>query len=433
MVFRRTVLALPLALAACDTPKPKIIGHQVPVLESLDALSVSSDAPPVTLPPMTALADWPQALANPAHVPGNIAGPTGFTIAWRTSIGAAGGYRQPLLSAPIVAANQVFTMDANGFVTAHNLHDGTRLWRADTRPKHASDQNIGGGIAYANGRIYASTGYSELVALEAGSGHVLWRQTTHLPARTPPLVAGGLVAVTIQQDVMLTYDAVSGTPGWQFTGRVGDAPPAVVALTGAPAFADGIVVGGFNSGTLAALDANSGTAIWEQSFAASFGQASTLDLTDIVAAPVISNGVVYAVSLGNTAMAIDLHSGNKVWQHTVAGANAFCAAGDFVFLLDASAALWAIHADDGLAVWKCQLAPFHNMKKKTQPIIYAGPVLIGGLLFVTNDRGEVARIDPLTGRIDSVVPTHTPIDIPPIAAAGLRLQLDRNAVLTAYS
>jgi hypothetical protein len=134
MPSRRTVLALPLALAACDTPKPKIIGHQVPVLESLDALSLSVDAPPVILPPATALADWPQALANPAHAPGNAAGPTGMNIAWSTRIGAAGGYRQPLLSAPIVAENHVFAMDANGFVTAHSLTDGSRLWRADTRP-----------------------------------------------------------------------------------------------------------------------------------------------------------------------------------------------------------------------------------------------------------------------------------------------------------
>jgi outer membrane protein assembly factor BamB len=233
--------------------------------------------------------------------------------------------------------------------------------------------------------------------------------------------------------VLLTYDAASGTPGWQFTGRVGDAPPAVIAITGAPAFAEGIMVAGFNSGTLAALDAKSGTAIWQQSFAASFGQASSLDLTDIVAPPVIANGVAYAISLGNTAMAIDLHSGNKVWQHTAAGANAFCAAGDFVFLLDNNAALWAIHADDGLASWKLQLSPFHNMKKKTQPITYAGPVLIGGSLVITNDRGEVLLVDPIAGRLDRVYPEHSPIDMPPIAAAGLRLQLDRNAVLTAYS
>jgi outer membrane protein assembly factor BamB len=437
MLSRRTALglplALPVALAACSTPKAKIIGHQIPVLQSQDELLVSPAAPAVGLPPMTMLADWPQALANAAHVPGNVAGPTGLHVAWSTSIGAAGGYRQPLTSPPIVAEGRVFTIDANGFVSALSLTDGGHVWRTNTRPKHATEQNIGGGIAYARGRLYVSTGFAELVAIDAGTGTIIWRQTTHLPPRTAPMVAAGLVAVIIQMDVLLTFDAQSGTPGWQFTGRVGDPPPAVVALTGAPAFADGIIVGGFNSGTLAALDAHSGTALWEQSFAASFGQASTLDLADIVAAPVIAGGVVYAVGLGNTAMAIDLHSGNKVWQHTVTGTNPFAVAGDFVFLLDAGAALWAIHADDGLAVWKRQLSPFHNMKKKTQPIDYAGPVLIGGSLMITNDRGEVILVDPLTGDLDRVYPLKSPIDIPPIAAAGLRLQLDRNAVLTAYS
>ena len=35
-------------------------------------------------------------------------------------------------------------------------------------PKHATEVNIGGGIGYDSGKIYASTGYGELLALDAG-------------------------------------------------------------------------------------------------------------------------------------------------------------------------------------------------------------------------------------------------------------------------
>ena len=135
---------------------------------------------------------------------------------------------------------------------------------------------------------------------------------------------------------------------------------------------------GFSSGTLAALDANSGTPVWEQSFASSFGQASTLDFSDIVAAPVIANGVVYAIGLGNTAMAVDLHSGAKVWTHSASGTQPFCLAGGFAFLLDKSQTLFAIHADDGLVSWSLQMPPYHKPKKKKQPLLWTGPIMVNG-------------------------------------------------------
>jgi outer membrane protein assembly factor BamB len=433
MMRRRTATTLMLGLlASCSTPKAKIIGKQIPVLPETGGLEIAQDAPQVSVPAPVALDNWPQLLANAAHLPGNAAGPTGLAVHWTASIGAAGGYRQPLRASPLLVGNQIFAMDANAVVTAISAADGSRIWRTPTRPKHASEENIGGGIGYDSGKIYASTGYGELLALDASSGKILWRQTLDFPTRTAPVIAGGLVALVVQNDLLLTFDAATGTPGWRFTGTVGQSSGAAVAITGAPAYADGILVAGFSSGTLAALDANSGTPVWEQSFASSFGQASTLDFSDIVAPPVIANGVVYAIGLGNTAMAVDLHSGAKVWTHSASGTDAFCVAGDFAFLLDKSQTLSAIHADDGLVSWSLQLPLYHRPKKKKQPLLWAGPVMVNGLLLLTNDYGNVLFVDPVAGQIKSLEKLEGPTDVTPIAAGGLLLQLTRDAQLTAY-
>jgi outer membrane protein assembly factor BamB len=433
MMRRRTATTLMLGLlASCSTTKPKIAGTQIPVLPQTEGLDVSVDAPPVTLPPALPLADWPQQLANAAHTPGNAAGPVNFARHWQSSVGEAGGYRQPLQASPIIAGNQVFSQDANGAVSAFSLTDGSRVWRRPTRPKHATEINLGGGIGYDSGRIYASTGYGELLCLDAGSGNILWRQTLDFPTRTPPVIAGGLVAVVVQNDLLLTFDAGSGTPGWRFTGQVGDPPTASVAVTGAPAYADGILVAGFASGMLAALDANSGTPLWEQSLASSDGQASTLDFSDIVAAPVIADGVVYAISLGSTALAVDLHSGVKVWSHGAAGTQPFCLAGGFAFVLDKSQTLAAIHADDGLVSWSLQMPLYQHPKKKKQPLLWTGPALVNGTLLLTNNYGGVALVDPVAGAIASMAKLEGPADMVPIAAGGVLLQLTRDAKLTAY-
>ena len=438
MMRRRTALTLALvaATSACTTPKAKIVGVQIPVLPPANGLNTSPDAPAVSVPPATALTDWPQVLAGPAHAPGNVAGSmTGLgamTQRWRTSIGAPGGYRRPLQASPVVAGGQVFTMDANGTVAAFQLGSGAAHWRTPTRPKHMTAQPFGGGIGYDGGTLYAATGFSELLALDAGSGKINWRQPLDFPARSAPTIAGGLVSVVTQNDLLLTFDPVSGTPGWRFIGKIIDTLTSVV-VTGAPAYDSGILVAGFASGTLAALDAASGTPIWEQSMSSSFGQASPLDFSDIVAPPVIAGGVVYAIGLGQTSLAIDLRSGAKVWERDVSGTQAFCLAGGFAYLLDSNQNLAAIHADDGLVTWITQLPNFRNMKAKTGPRGWNGPVMVNGQLLFTTSRGELGGVDPVSGRLGTLGKLAGPADLAPIAAGGMLLVLTRDGFLTAYS
>ncbi len=439
MMRRRTATASLFSLgllAACSThKKAPIIGTQISLLPEGDGMDVAVNPPPVSIPQARALADWPQPQANAAHAPGNVSAPLNFKPQWHAEIGAPGGFRQPLVASPIVAEGKVFTMDANAVVHAFALTNGKPLWHDTTRPKHASEQNLGGGIAYDGGIVYASTGYAELRALDAETGKLLWRQQLDFPTRSAPLLAGGLVSLVTQNDLLLTFDAKSGTPGWRFDGSGGQPTSTSVAVVGPPAFADGIIVAGFSNGLLAAINAASGTPVWEQSLAASLGQGGQLDLSDIVASPVIAGGVVYAINLGDTMMAVDLHSGAKVWTHAATGTQPICLAGDFAFILDKNQILYAVHVDEGLVSWSLQLPLYAKPKKNKDPIGWAGPALINGQLLLVSDHGTAALVDPVAGALQHVLklPGGGTADIPPVAAGGVLLQLTRDAKLTAYT
>jgi outer membrane protein assembly factor BamB len=431
MMRRRTYTASLLLglLTACAKTKPPIIGAQTPVLPEANPLEVSVDAPGVTLPAATALDAWPQSFATAAHATGNVAAPLSFTPLWSARTGASGGYGAPLIAQPLAVGNVIFVFDADGDVHALKATDGSRLWSRKTRPKHATEQNLGGGIAYDAGKLYVSTFYGEVLALDPANGAVLWRQPLAYPARTSPTVAGGLVAVITLDDVLQTFDATTGTPGWHFSASPGTPSTTAVGNSGAPAYAEGILVGGFSNGLLAAIDTTSGTPIWEQSLASG---ANGVNFSDIVAAPVIAGGVVYAINLGGTFMAVDLHSGNKVWTHSAHGSQTPAVSGGFLFLLDANSTLFAIHADDGLVSWSLSLPTYEAPKKKTKPLTWVGPALLGGSLVVVNDYGQAAIIDPVAGQITNSIKLHGPADITPIAANGQLIQLTRDATLTVY-
>jgi outer membrane protein assembly factor BamB len=79
------------------------------------------------------------------------------------------------------------------------------------------------------------------------------------------------------------------------------------------------------------------------------------------------------------------------------------------------------------------MPPFHNMKKKTGPVQWAGPVLINGMLVMTSSYGEIAFVDAVQGTLKTRAKlAGTAADLPPIAAGGLLLQLTRDGKLTAY-
>jgi outer membrane protein assembly factor BamB len=80
------------------------------------------------------------------------------------------------------------------------------------------------------------------------------------------------------------------------------------------------------------------------------------------------------------------------------------------------------------------MRPFHNMKTKTGPVQWAGPVLVNGMLVLTSSDGEIAFVDAVQGALKTTAKlAGKAADLPPIAAGGLLLQLTRDGKLTAYS
>lgn len=171
-----------LALAACE--REVILTGQ-----RLDPMAVASpDGPAVVGAPVaasTALAlpaarmagEWSHRGANAQHMPGHVAlAGAGNRLLWSAPIGAGDGRRHRITADPIVAGGLVFTLDAQARVTATALN-GAQAWSVDLTPPGESRGSVsGGGLAYEGGRVFASIGYGQLVAIDAATGRIAWRQ-----------------------------------------------------------------------------------------------------------------------------------------------------------------------------------------------------------------------------------------------------------------
>ncbi len=319
---RRAALLAPLALAGCETiegwfetKKDPLPGKREPIGALRRGFNPDEAAPTVTLPPPVRDMAWPQAAGGPTHLMGHLSANTALSQAWTADVGKGGGYRRQILAQPVVANGVVFTMDSASVVTAFNLGTGAKLWRTDTVNEDLDSSNVGGGLCWDAGTLYAVNGMAELLALDASNGGVRWRHSIDVPARSAPTVAEGKIFLITIDSKLLALSADDGHSLWSY-----QATQTATTLLGspAPAYAQGIVMAGFASGELAAVRAESGNVIWTDGLGLAEGQPGVVDFLAIRGEPVIDNNQVFATGLGGLTIAADLLTGRRVWERRVA-------------------------------------------------------------------------------------------------------------------
>ena len=432
---RSATLLLPslaLALGGCswfdwltDEAKKPIPGNREPVLSPVRGLQIDA-VEGVTLPPVETNPDWAQPHRGVTHVGGNLAG--GFSKAWSVGIGKGGDYRTRLTAEPLVAGNRVFTMDSDGRVEARDIGTGQKIWSQSTKPKHNRSTNIGGGIAFAGGRVYAATGRAELVVLDANSGEIIFRKPIPAPARSAPTIVDNALYICTIDQKLLAMTIASGEPIWTYQATKADAG---ILASASPAFAGGLVVAGFESGDIAAVRADTGTLAWSDNMGSLKGSTSLLEFATVRGAPVIDDNIVYAIGFGGLMAALDLRTGRRVWERDIAGGNTPWLAGDTLFVITADQHAAAIAKEDGSVHWVTQLPRFTNPNKTKGFITWAGPVLIGGKLVAVSSDAHMSVMDPVDGKIVSTTELDTKVSMAPIVAQGMVFILDDDGTLTA--
>lgn len=390
-------LLLSLATAGCDLfkdTKKRLAGERIPVMGIGGGIEADPKlaAMPVNLPPPAVNPGWPEPGGNPAHAMGHPALPDKLARAWETSIGEGASRYTRVLSQPVIAGGRVYAMDGGVQVSALDAASGSRIWQVDLKPEALRGNAFGGGPAFWNGRLYVSTGYAQVLALDPGDGKVLWRHSVAAPIHSAPTVADGRVfAVTVDNELN-ALDAKDGHKLWSHNGI-----PETAGLIGgaSPAVEGEIVIAPYTSGEVFALRVENGRAVWSDNLASTRSVNAVAALANIHGRPVIDRDRVIAVSHSGRMAAIDLRSGDRVWEQEIASSSSPWVVGDYVFVLANDNQLVCL-TREGKVRWVHQLRRYENEKDKSDPILWAGPVLGGNRLIVLSSTGTAVSVSPYT-------------------------------------
>jgi len=414
-----------------DKPKTRLPGDRISVL-GLDRKIVPNPEvanQPITLPPATANADWPEPGGNPSHTMGNPALPNRVKKAWDRSVGSGTSRYSKVMSQPVVAGGRVFAMDGGVQVSALDAGTGSRIWQVDLKPEEQKGNAFGGGPCVWNGRLFVSTGYAEVVAMNPDDGNILWRKNVTSPVHSAPTVVDNRVFVVTVENELVALSAADGQRQWSHNGI-----PETGSLLGSasPAVEGDIVVVAYTSGEIFALQVQNGRVLWTENLASARSLDAMTAMADIHGRPVIDRGRVFAVSHSGRMMAIELRNGNHVWEQELGGSHEPWSAGEFVYLLTNDNEIICLTRNEGKVRWVMQLDSFENMEKKKDPIEWVGPVMAGDQLIVLSSTGSATWVSPLTGEIQWQTDMSDKGYLGPVIAGNTLYLLTDDANLSAY-
>ena len=392
-----------LCLASCSQNKKLPQGTRLSILDDSGVESVVAHKKITVLPQAIVNQSWAQSSINPQHVIGNLKAGFSLKELWTENFGKGINKRDIILAAPVVFNDRIYVMDSRGLVSAFGLKNGKRLWKNNLKA------NIGGfkqtksrasGLAVDNNILYATTGFGGVFAMDAKTGKSKWRRVMESPIRIAPTVTDKMLLVQTVDNKLYALDKNNGQELWKFGVAQEDT---VIAGGATPAYdaEENAVIAGFSNGEIIVLNATVGTPLWSSMLVSNKQVNSSTEINTIGAAPIVENGVIYAISNSDTMIALDMRSGDKLWDKQIGSMQNMLLAGNFLFVISNRNILYAVEKNSGDVIWSLDVNKFiHDEDDDNKVVVYAAsPLMLNNDILLAFSNGKVLKIRASDGTV----------------------------------
>lgn len=424
-----SLLAL-VALSACGEKDIILPGTREPIRAEAEQVN---RAVPIILSAPQANASWTHRNGDADHNSSQPALGAALTQIFAVDIGEGDSKGARITADPIVANGIVYTLDARSHVTATTT-GGAPVWSADvTPPTDTRSDASGGGLAFGSGRLFVSTGYGTLAALDPATGGVIWVQELDAPGTSAPTVLGDLAYVVSRDSRAWAIDVTNGRIRYQLSGI-----PSTTSFAGGagPAVTDDLAVFPFSSGEVMAVFPQGGIQRWSSVISGDRPGQAVGDLSDIGGDPVIDGDRVYVGNFSGVTVALDAASGERIWTAGEGAAGPVWPAGNSVFMVNDLNELVRLDSETGEPIWRVALPDFVKtgsfLRKGRTVYAHFGPIMAGNRLVVASSDGQLRSFDPTFGDLVGRVALPGGAASSPAIANGVLYVVNKNGQLLAF-
>jgi outer membrane protein assembly factor BamB len=332
-----------------------------------------------------------------------------------------------LVGTPVIEDGKIFITDGAGIIRAFDAKTLAPLWTFN--PYTDDDKTLpGGGLSFAFGIVYSSTGHGDIIAVSAETGLELWRKNLGAAIRRASSINEKAVFVATADNQLYALSVVNGETLWRHSGS---GEPTINYGSPTPVVKDELVVVAYSSGEVFGINTVRGSEAWVETLSTGTERRKTAsNFVDVSAAPVIVDAIAYIASQNGNVVALNLNSGFRIWDlKTGAISSTPAVIGKFIFVSAEGKRLVAINRFDGSVKWVTSLPEKEDPK---ETITWSGPVANNGKLYLVNSKGQLLEFDANSGTVTKTITTNERIYSQPIIKDGKMYLLTSNGELVVY-
>lgn len=340
-------------------------------------------------------------------------------------------------SIPCIEGDVIFMLSPTGSVIAYNAIEEQELWRNDfftanggsKSARFFTDFFYSGGITKNQNVLYVTAGTNSVVAIDSASGRTLWSSNLASPVRAFPIPIDDLLIVQGIDNKLYALDALSGKVVWNQV--IGFGSLSSLTIASGVAVKDSVILKSTDD-TLVAIATGNGEELWYNELTKSRGSGFTI--TSSSKPELISTDSLFlmgkrliATNSSGTIFAVDVETGESLWERDVNSNGKLMCSEHLIYTITKDHHL-LVMSETGYIASKTHLVMQDKNGNPPEKTILSTPMLLNGLLYVSDNNGHLFKIDTF-GKVLDVMSIPQDIYIGFVVANGKMFLISGNAVL----
>jgi outer membrane protein assembly factor BamB len=283
---------------------------------------------------------------------------------------------------PATNGKLIFAASREGELIAYDAETGKEVWESDIREpaptwwstltmENIPSARVSGGLTYAYGHIYLGTEEGEVFAVSEKDGSVVWKTEVTGEVVSAPAAGEGWIAVSTTAGGLIALHPDTGEKRWE---AETDVPALTMRGTSSPTIANGGVLVGTATGKLQVFLLDKGIPAWDTAIGVAKGSTELEQLIDSDSQPIVAGATIYSIAYNGNLAAVDMQSGRAIWKREYSSYRNIAFDFNTLYLTDAKGNLVSVDATSGVEKWSS--SELYN-RKLTQPVIFKNMVVVG--------------------------------------------------------
>lgn len=280
-------------------------------------------------------------LAEPSDLPATTGG-VAFNRQWKHSVGD-GTEEKSLDLVPLATRQAVYAVSADGELASFERTSGKKRWEIQT------GQPIAAGVSGNDNLVVVASKDGLLMAFDSNNGQAGWTYQLSTEVLAAPTVISDLVVARAIDGQVVALDARSGQVIWKQDIGVADLS---IRGNSRAVFVDGMLLFTNGKGRLTLLSAVDGQPVFTAPIVLGKGKTEVDRIADLMATPVVHNGILLLSAYRHQTMAINLKDGGLLWKSPLSTALDLFADNRYVYVADKNSIIYALDITTGNRVWQ---------------------------------------------------------------------------------